>query len=368
MRLLGFITTSVAAAALLTAVGVGAAVAAGDLCTSLEAQLAGIDRGPGDLGGNDPRQYDNALNKQRIELDRATTEARRASCMGGFLLFRGNPEPKCGALMATIARMKANLDRLSAAQNRAAGNPYMLSQRRGQLLRALADNQCGDQYAGYGSFGTQRRPGGFFATLFGQSRVPDQQGGWGQDGYYYGNAPTVGTYRTLCVRTCDGYYFPISFSTVSSQFAADEQTCQSMCPGAAVALYTHRNPGEESESMVSLGGEPYANLPTAFKYRQQYDATCACHPAATTALAEFGLTGTVAPTNATPVNPEIYASLIPVPQPRPSASEDPETLADRTGDFVPKPVGKAPSSPVANLVISNGRRVRVVGPSYYIAQ
>ena len=28
------------------------------------------------------------------------------------------------------------------------------------------------------------------------------------------------TYRTLCVRMCDGFYFPISYATSSSQFLA----------------------------------------------------------------------------------------------------------------------------------------------------
>ncbi len=84
------------------------------------------------------------------------------------------------------------------------------------------------------------------------------------------------TYRTLCVRTCDGYYFPISFQASSTRFPEDEQTCQRLCPAAEVALYTHRNPGEEVGQSVSLAGRPYRDLPTAFRYRQALDQACTC--------------------------------------------------------------------------------------------
>ena len=29
--------------------------------------------------------------------------------------------------------------------------------------------------------------------------------------------PPSGTYRTVCVRSCDGFYFPISFATVPAR-------------------------------------------------------------------------------------------------------------------------------------------------------
>ena len=38
------------------------------------------------------------------------------------------------------------------------------------------------------------------------------------------------TYRTVCVRTCDGYYYPISFSTNASRFREDEMTCRDPAP------------------------------------------------------------------------------------------------------------------------------------------
>lgn len=108
-----------------------------------------------------------------------------------------------------------------------------------------------------------------FGLLFGQpplieerSRVP---GGFG--------------FATVCVRLCDGYYWPVSFSTSSSHFGDDETVCQNSC-AAPVRLFTYRQGSETAEDMVDLKGQPYSRLPTAFRYRATYDQSCKCraHP------------------------------------------------------------------------------------------
>ena len=86
-------------------------------------------------------------------------------------------------------------------------------------------------------------------------------------------------FRTLCVRTCDGYYFPISFSTTSDRFPEDAQTCEAMCPGAEARLFYHPNPGGGPENMTSITGEAYSSLPTAFQYRTSLNPSCTCKPA-----------------------------------------------------------------------------------------
>jgi hypothetical protein len=348
-----FLLASATLAALL-ALSVSPA-AAGDICTGLEARLASLERGQPLSANGDFQKYDAAVNKQRSELDQATAQARQGGCMGGFLFFQPRQGPQCAPLMATINRMRVNLAKLSAARDRAGAGQansgysgYDMAQQRAEVLRALAYNQCGDQYTGY-----QPREGGLFGLLFGQRRGPDP----------FSDAPQVGTYRTLCVRTCDGYYFPISFSTVQSKFAQDEQLCQSMCPGTEVSLYIHRNPGEDSEQMVSLAGQPYTALPTAFKYRKEYNAACTCHATGMTAgLTPANPDGSVA---ATMIDNTGSQTLVPVPEERPSPGEDPETLANRAGGFTPAAVTPA-AAPVATL--DPNRHIRIVGPEYYVAQ
>lgn len=86
-----------------------------------------------------------------------------------------------------------------------------------------------------------------------------------------------GTYRTVCVRLCDGYYFPVSFSTTRDRFAKDEQACQSRCSSDS-RLYYYRNSNGSPETMVDRGGRAYADLRTAFLYRTSYSKSCQCKP------------------------------------------------------------------------------------------
>ena len=87
----------------------------------------------------------------------------------------------------------------------------------------------------------------------------------------------TGTYRTLCVRLCDGYYFPISFSATRDRLARDAKTCENSCGGQA-RLFIYSNPGADVEDMVDLRGQPYKQLSTAFLYRTQYVPQCRCKP------------------------------------------------------------------------------------------
>ena len=86
-----------------------------------------------------------------------------------------------------------------------------------------------------------------------------------------------GTYRTVCVRLCDGFYFPISFSTTRDRFGQDARTCSSRC-SAPTRLYTYRTDGGSPETMTDVSGRPYQKLKTAFLYRTTYKPNCQCRP------------------------------------------------------------------------------------------
>jgi hypothetical protein len=87
----------------------------------------------------------------------------------------------------------------------------------------------------------------------------------------------AGRYRTLCVRTCDGYYFPLSFAIPRSGFARDADVCTANC-GSQARLFYHANPGGDVDSMVDLAGRAYIELPTAFVYRRTLVDGCRCRP------------------------------------------------------------------------------------------
>ncbi len=86
-----------------------------------------------------------------------------------------------------------------------------------------------------------------------------------------------GSYRTVCVRSCDGYYFPISSSASRARFRKDARSCQSRCGTAAELYYLPRRSDNMKEAR-NLSGRSYADLENAFKYRKKLVNGCACRP------------------------------------------------------------------------------------------
>jgi hypothetical protein len=246
------------------------------MCPRLEAQLATIDRGGGDPAKDDQiRRYQDAATKQQGELDRVTSQAKRMGCdsSGFFSLFSGQ-SAQCGPVNTQIQQMRANLEQITTSLERlrtgGIGGADRDNQRR-SVLTALAQNNCGPQYAN-----AARGPGNFLESLFGNNNnnpVAPPGADLGAQS---------GTYRTVCVRSCDGAYFPISFATVPGRFPDDERTCKALCPAAEATLYSYRNPGEDMNQAVSINGQPYSSSPNAFRYRQEFNPSCACKAAGQT--------------------------------------------------------------------------------------
>ena len=245
------------------------------MCQRLEAQLATIDRG---AGTGDPakdeqiRRYQDAATRQQAELDRVTSQAKRMGCdsSGFFSLFSGQ-SAQCGPVNNQIQQMRGNLDQITGSLERlrsgGLGGADRENQRRSVIL-ALAQNSCGPQYAN-----AARAPGGFLDNLFGSNPAPTPGVDMG---------PAAGTFRTVCVRTCDGAYFPVSFATVPARFPDDEKTCKALCPAAEASLYAYRNPGEDMNQAVSINGQPYSQLPNAFRFRSEFNPSCSCKAAGQT--------------------------------------------------------------------------------------
>src|SRR5262249_54563873 len=148
-------------------------------------------------------RYQEAATKQQAELDRITLQAKRMGCesSGFFSLFNGQSD-KCSPVNNQIQQMRANLDQMTTSLERlrsgGLGGNDRENQRRSVLL-ALAQNNCGPQYAN--ALQQQQGGGNFLTNLFGGNSAPGTPPG--------DLGPQSGTYRTVCVRSCDGGYFPI---------------------------------------------------------------------------------------------------------------------------------------------------------------
>jgi len=138
------------------------------------------------------------------------------------------------------------------------------------------------------------------------------------------SAPAT-TYRTVCVRLCDGGYFPVSYAALPERFASDEMTCQSSC-GAEARLFVYPNPGADPKDLVDLSGQPYRELPTAFQFQERFEPSCGCKAQSWTQEARLRLKSFVSTpsTAAVAASPIITGSL--------SSSQDPWQIDPQTTD------------------------------------
>lgn len=348
-------------------------------CQRLEAQLGTFDRGGADAGR--VKQLEDQLNRQQNDLDRRSSDARRAGCEGGFFLFQG---PQCSALNSQIQSMRDAIDRtqqdLSRLQN-TGPNPERDAQRRA-ILVALSQNDCGPQYRNAAA--TQAAPAapsrGLFETLFGANSSVFQPGAG--DGPNTPVGPS-GTYKTVCVRTCDGFYYPISYASNPAKFADDARACQQSCPASEVQLYAHRSGEDMNQATSTVTQQSYTSLPTAFRYRQAFDNACTCKQAGQTwSEALKGIEDqvesgdvVVTPERARQLSqPRFDAQGKPIRQEpvRTNTRVDPKT--GRPAPTAPTPVAAQPMAPVppgANDTPDKPdpkRTVRNVGPTFIPAR
>ena len=200
-------------------------------------------------------------------VQQGNAQLERADCYEYFLFsktLRGTRQ--CRDLAGGIEAARRRMGELETQRQQimgSSGRSYT-----DEIVRELARNNCGANYQQDANRGSA---GNLFGG-FGDGSEGDAAGG-GYRGSQYA------TYRTVCVRLCDGYYFPISFSTLPARFQQDSDACQSKC-AAPVELYSHPNPGGVMEQATSVKSQlPYTQLKTAFRYRKEYVQGCSCKEA-----------------------------------------------------------------------------------------
>lgn len=234
------------------------------ICAQIRAELARLPEG----GGN--RNAGRANRQVETELARVQLALQQNDCgRRGFLFFDSAPAV-CGPLRARASQLQAALQ-----QNSGGGDA-----RRAQLQAALQQNNCFDQQRGNSGiiYAAPNSPS-LFDRLFG-SRTPqdvviedpglstDRLDGDGE------KKERLGGRMPVCVRTCDGYFFPVNFEGLGGRddYAS---VCHALCPAAETQLYFMRL-GADISSAATREGEAYSSLPTALKYRETRVENCAC--------------------------------------------------------------------------------------------
>jgi hypothetical protein len=273
--------------------------------------------------------------------------------------------------------MNSNLSKLRSQLNGSKSRRRKPSKReRRRIKKALAANNCNTLRPLVASNRSgvliERRSGRrtIIEQVFGDERRYRERNRQQKPGYYNEDTPRGqrmsrrGTYRTLCVRTCDGYYFPISFSTTPANFGRDIDACNAKCPGTETDLYYYSTQGEEAEDMISFSTEqPYTALKTAFNYRKSVTPGCGCR----FNLSAFTPIAGVETAQDGDEKPKEKAPVVAVPIFRIDRAEDPETLANLAGSFVPIPIG-AKQTAKSTKTPTGKRKVRVVGEAFFPTQ
>ena len=191
----------------------------------------------------------------------------------GFLIFgRGLVRsPKCLKMNDQVEDARRQVEQLQAQRDGIAGGRGN-RRRQAELMDALARNGCSggrpmQQQA-------RRESGGGLFGWFGRGGSDEEEAAQ-PEGPVYRSIDPNGRYRSVCVRTCDGFFFPVSYQTYASHLSQDASVCQSSC-AAPAELYVYRNPGQEIDQAISLNGTAYSDLPAAFKYRKEYVTGCSC--------------------------------------------------------------------------------------------
>ena len=244
-----------------------------DLCSDLRSQLANL---PLTIdSGEQVRSYSSAIARQNMELRRAGADLRRLGCgTGSVTVFGGQNAGACASIASTIDQMDRNLQILVKKRDEmsfAGGDPA----ERSHILAELSENGCGQAAAIEAS--TQAD-----MTMEGGDlpEADDPLAAMPTTFSNMGAASQDGPLQTLCVRTCDGGFFPISSTATPVDFRRDQRTCSMMCPQTETELFYQPLQSLDSGNMIStVTGRPYSALPNAYAYQSRdrtTDKSCGC--------------------------------------------------------------------------------------------
>ncbi len=174
----------------------------------------------------------NATRALQDEIGRLQTYYRSLNCEGGRFLFFDTRPPQCGAVEQRIRALNATYG----------GAVIDDTVSRKRELQALVSRAC-----------------------------PSAEATAGGDAYARGGN------QVICVRTCDGGYFPMK-NLPEGRGGADEM-CQALCPGTEAVAYSMPNGDDALKQAATVkGSRAYTSLANAFKFRKTFVPNCSCKP------------------------------------------------------------------------------------------
>lgn len=189
-------------------------------CRRYRAELASVQNGV------------SATRALQDEIGRLQTYFRSLNCEGGKFLFFDTRPPQCGAVEQRIRALNATYGGAVIDDTGA----------RKRELQGLVARTC-----------------------------PAREGVPTGESYARGGG------QVICVRTCDGGYFPMP-NLPEGRGGADEM-CQALCPGTEAVAYSMPHGDEALKQAATVkGSRAYTSLANAFKFRKAFVPNCSCKP------------------------------------------------------------------------------------------
>ena len=247
-----------------------------DVCAELQSRLASIpdvDIRHGGAGADTSQ-----IAQQNARLQEARANLRQLGCStGSVTVYRTSNARECSAIASSVERIERELRSLEAnLGERGAIGGYQ--EARARILAEIELYGCGDTDGLHSADANGRNEP---ITLNQPTDVPDDE--FQSDGLAtrYGVGTSGGRLRTVCVRTCDGGFFPITAGASPLDFRRDQRACARMCPQAETELYYQAIDSVDNGEMIStVTGRLYAQLPAAFAYRTRdpfKQQACSCN-------------------------------------------------------------------------------------------
>ncbi len=220
-------------------------------CTALRSRIDSAQR------SGDSESADLAIRRQRAELDRVQSYADDSGCSGG--LFDDPDSLQCRSLALRVQRLQSELQRLQDPASRVATDAD--SRRRGLLEQFNA--YCAG--AGDEAADPERQDVAPTPMPADPEAAPEDAA----------PPPKARFAQVLCVRQCDGAYYPLAVDVAADQIDGMDKMCKAQCPSAEASAFTS-GPDEDVGKAIAQDGKTYAALPTAFKFRLGVTASCTC--------------------------------------------------------------------------------------------
>lgn len=252
-------------------------------CSSLKSELSRLQSTSGKKSSGS-NKWTSAKRQQQKALKSAERDL-------GYLGCAQSSSTQCRALTKKIKRMRSNLAAIDRQLAKSGGSSSGSNKRIRQIKTALKRQGCGAKPKSQSAAvkpDKEDAPRSFLARLFNpqfsgkRDTAADNAASSGNQNNSDRKRLRISngrTYRTLCVRTCDGFFFPVSFATRKRHFADDAARCTEICPASETELYVYRNPGGDPAKMMSLAGTLYSEQPFADRYKSEFVEGCSCRQA-----------------------------------------------------------------------------------------